>query len=344
MVSNGSAGKDEEYETVAVTRGSIIDKALAVGRIDPEREIAVKSKVAGLVKKIYADIGDQVRIGDPLFDIAPDPTPLEFADAKRQTELAQVTFDNITREFERVKSLKDKQLISHQEYESKQAAYEEAELRLKIAREKLALIESGSTTIADRSVDNIIKSTVNGTVLSLNVEEGDPVVPLTSFQAGTELMSLAYMEDLVFKGNVDEIDVGKVHEKMLVEIEVGAIPNEVIEGVVRRISPKAHKEEGATLFEIEVEITDAGREFLRAGYSANANIIITRKEEILLAPERLITVEDSVSSVEVRDSLGVITKVEVQTGLSDGINIEIIDGLSEGDLLVERPPKEITAD
>jgi len=290
------------------------------------------------------EIGDKVKVGDPLFDIAPDPTPVEFAEAKRQVELYQVTFDNAKREFDRAKTLKDKQLISHQEYDRSLANYEEAELRLKLSQEKLSLIESGRTEIADRTIDNIIKSPISGTVLSLLVEEGDPIVPLTSYQAGTDLMTLAQMDYLVFKGNVDEIDVGKLYEGMPVEIEIGALPNDTVSGVLTKISPKAHKEEGSTLFEVEITIGEVGKKFLRAGYSANADIVITKKEDILLIPERLVTMEDSIATVEVEDSTGVITSREVTTGLSNGIKIEIVEGLEEGELVVERPPKEITAD
>jgi len=344
FVSDGAASRENGIQTFSVTRGQIVDKALAVGRIEPRKQVSVKSKVAGLVRRKFVEIGDRVAIGDPLFDIAPDPTPVEFAEAKRQVELSEVTFANIKREYDRTKSLIDKQLISNSEFESKQAQYDEAELRLKLATEKLALIESGRILVADREVDNIIKSPINGTVLSIEIEEGDPVVPLTSYQSGTEMMTLAYMEDLVFKGNVDEIDVGKLRVSMEVEMEIGALPNEKVFGKLTRVSPKAHREEGATLFEVEVEITDAGNNFLRAGYSANADIMITRKTDILLAPERLITMEDSVASCEIMDTAGVITSREVTVGLSDGINIEIVEGLEEGELLVERPPKEITGD
>ncbi len=335
---DGSAKKDDTIKTVAVERGDIIDKALAVGRIEPEKEIAVKSKISGIVKKKYVDIGDQVKVGDPLFDIAPDPTPLEFAEAKRQVEIAQVTYDNAKSEFDRTKTLKDKQLISNQEYDRSNATFEETSLRLKLAKERLALIQSGQAQIAGIEVDNTIKAPVSGTVLSVLVEEGDPVVPLTSYQAGTEMMTIAQMDNLLFKGNVDEIDVGKLHEGMPVEIEIGALPNEKVNGTLTKISPKAHQQEGSTLFE------GYTGKFLRAGYSANADIIITKKEDILLVPERLVHIEDSVSTVEVQDTLGVITSREVKTGLSDGIKIEITDGVSEGEEIVERPPREITAD
>ena len=338
---DSSAKKEDVLKTVAVERGDIVEKALAIGTIDPEKEISIKSPIAGIVKKTFADIGDKVKIGDPLFDIAPDPTPLEFAEAKRQVELAEVSFKNIKREFERVQSLNDKKLISSEEYESKKAKYEEAELKLNLAEEKLALIESGQTEIAGRNVDNIIKSTIDGTVLSLLIEEGDPVVPLTSYQAGTDLMTLARMDDLVFKGWVDEIDVGKISVGMSTEIEIGALPEAGVTGIIDKISPKAQQREGSTMFEIEIRLDEKDSGYLRAGYSANANIIINKRESVLKAPERLVLMNDTLSTVEIQDTTGVITTREVTTGLSDGINIEIVEGVAEGELLVERPPREI---
>ncbi|MCK4606162.1 MAG: efflux RND transporter periplasmic adaptor subunit [candidate division Zixibacteria bacterium] len=341
---DGSAKKQDVLRTVVVERGSIVDKALAVGRIEPKKEIAIKSKIGGIVRKAYVDVGDRVKVGDPLFDIAPDPTPVEFAEAKRQVEIYQVACDNAKREYDRYQALRDKQLVSFQEYESKQAAFDEADLRLKLAKEKLSLIESGRTEIADRQVDNIIKSPIAGTVLSRMVEEGDPVVPLSSYQAGTELMTVAEMTDLIFRGNVDEIDVGKLYDGLVAEIEIGAIPNEKLDGVLSKISPKAHRDEGSTLFEVEIKVRDLSSKFLRAGYSANADLVISRREDILLIPERLITMDDSVVTVEVQDTTGTIATREVETGLSDGINIEVVSGLKEGEQIVERPPREITGD
>ena len=338
---DSNAKKEDVLRTVTVERGTIVDQALAIGTIDPDKEISVKSPIAGIVKRTFADIGDKVEIGDPLFDIAPDPTPMEYAEAKRQVELAEVSYKNIKRDFERVKTLSESGGKTRQEYEDKQAQYEEAQIRFNLAREKLALIESGQTEVAGRNIDNIIKSTIKGTVLSLMVEEGDPVVPLTSYQAGTDLMTLARMDDLIFKGWVDEIDVGKISVDMPAEIEIGALPNAEVTGVINKISPKAQQREGSTMFEIEITLKEQGSSYLRAGYSANANIIINKRAEVLMIPERLVTMNDSVSTVEVQDTAGVITTREVKIGLSDGINIEIVDGLAEGDMIVERPPREI---
>jgi HlyD family secretion protein len=252
-----------------------------------------------------------------------------------------VAFDKAKREHDRQTQLRDKQLIARDEWESSLSAYEDAELRLKLAGEKLALLESGSTEIADRTIDNIIKSPINGTILSILVETGDPVVPLTSYQAGTELMTLAQMDDLIFKGTVDEIDVGKLSEGMPVEVEIGALPNESLNGQLRLISPKARKSEGATLFDVEVVFDEIGRSFLRAGYSANASVIINKRSDILMLPERLVTMTDTLTFVEVMDSIGSIETRPVEVGLSDGINIEIVAGVDESEKVVERPPREI---
>ncbi|UCD16497.1 MAG: efflux RND transporter periplasmic adaptor subunit, partial [Candidatus Zixiibacteriota bacterium] len=153
--------------------------------------------------------------------------------------------------------------------------------------------------------------------------------------------TLAYMEDLIFKGTVDEIDVGKLSANMEAEIKVGALPKDTVKGMVQNISPKAHQDQGSTVFDIEIELIDLGTRLLRAGYSANADIIISKKEDILLIPERLIEFLNDTAYVETQDSLGIISKVAIETGLSDGINIEVASGLSEGDMVIERPPREI---
>jgi len=338
---SGNAKKENGLKITNVSKGSIIDKALAVGRIEPRQEIAVKSKISGIVRKIHVEIGEIVKIGDPLIDVAPDPTPIEFAEAKRQVEIYQVGYENDKRQFDRAQALLDKELISKQECDDIKANYDQSHLRLKLAREKLELIQSGTTTIADLKVDNTVKSQVNGMVLSREVEEGDPVVPLTSYQAGTELMTLAQMDDLIFKGTVDEIDVGRLKPNMEVEIKVGALPKDTVTGIVQRISPKAHREEGSTVFDVEIELTSQGSNLLRAGYSANADIIITKKEDILIIPERLLEFVNDTAYVETQDSLGVNTKTAIEVGLSDGINIEVTFGLEEGDMVVEHPPREI---
>jgi len=341
FVVSSRRGDRNGISTIPVVRGDIKDKAVAIGKIEPEHEIAVKSKISGIVKKLFVDVGEVVKVGDPLIDISPDPTPLEFTEAKRSVEIARVAYESALKKFERVEELMKKELISQEGYDDARRQSEETRLRLKLAEEKLSLIQDGHARIADMEVSSVIRSPVNGTVLERRVNEGDPVVPLTSFQAGTELLILAEMTDLIFKGTVDEIDVGRLKVGMRAKIKVGALPGEDVEGVLRRISPKAKTEENRTVFDVEIEITRRGEKMLRAGYSANAEVLITERTDVLLVPERLVHFESDSAWVELQTSGGSVDTVYVETGLSDGLNVEITSNLKEEDLLIERPPREI---
>ena len=335
---DGLARRDDG---VVVADFGIVDKALAVGTIEPENEISVKSKVSGVVKKIYADAGTYVKAGQPLLEVKPDPTPLELADSKRQLQLAQNDLDNFNKDKVRQESLVKKELISTRDYEDFQKRYQDAELRVKIAREHLALLESGRVKIDDTEIESIVKAPIDGFVLSKTVEVGDPVTPLTTYQEGTVLMKMANMERLIFKGTVDEIDVGKLKEGMETMLKVGALPNDTVRGVLRKISLKAEKKENATVFPIEILIPRANNSTLRAGYSANASIIIQRKDNVLTIPERVVTFRNDSAFVKLALANSKEEERYIKTGLSDAINLEVISNLSEGDSVVEKPVKKI---
>lgn len=341
LVLHRNGKSDTESTLVKVERGTIIDKAVAIGRVEPQNEIAVKSKIPGIIKTRFVDVGDKVEIGSPLLEIRPDPTPLEYAEAKRSVEITEVALQSARRNLDQAKNLRELKHVAQKELDDAQGAYDEADLRLKLEKEKLALIESGKTTVADRTVESVIKAPVSGTVLSRAVDVGDPVVPLTSFQEGTELFRIAPMTNLVFRGTVDEIDVGKLREGMMADIKVGALPNQKVLGTLYKISPKARKEENTTLFDVEVTLNSTGEKMLRAGYSATAEIVITKKDSVLMIPERLVKFRNDSSFVELMDKLGKPAESLIVTGLSDGLNVEIVSGLVESTQVVQRPPKEI---
>jgi len=329
------------FKTVPVSRGTVIEKALAIGKITPLNEIQVKSKIAGNVQKIYANVGDKIGEGQPLAEIIPDPTPLQITESRRNLEISRVAYNQARDEFRRQKELLARNLISRQEFEKQKMAYEEAKLRKKLAEEKLAILIKGKVSSARNKVESVIRAPVSGTVLEKFVNVGDPVVPLTPYQAGTPLFTLADMSRLIFRGTIDEIDVGKVRVGMPAEIKIGALPSRVIKGAVSLISPKAKKEDNATLFDIEISIVRADSVELRAGYSANADIIIRRAENVLTLPERLVTFNNDSAFVEVLDSQGKPRKKAIQLGLSDGVTAQVLAGLKENEPVIERPPKEI---
>ncbi len=332
--------KKEEFKLVSAARGDIQEKALAVGTIEPEQEIKVKSTISGIVSEVLFKVGDRVKEGDPLFDISPNPTPLEYVETRRNMEVAEVTLNKQKADRDRRMELFKSNLISDSDMDAAESSYSEANLRYKVAMERFELLEKGRIRMSNRDIDSIVKSPISGIVLSQSVFQGDPVVPLTNFQPGTELCSMADMAMLLFKGTVDEIDVGKITTGMEAEIQIGALPETNIVGKVERIYPKAKKEGNATLFDIEISIEDSPGVTLRAGYSATATVRIRSRDQVLLIPERLIIFEDGKKYVEVSRGEE-IEKVEIATGLSNGLNIEIVSGLKEGDQLVERPPREI---
>jgi HlyD family secretion protein len=342
LYSKSNSGKDKDFKTVPVTRGPVVEKALAVGAIRPKHEITVKSKISGIVRTSYREVGDKVRAGDPLFDILPDPTPLELTEARREVEIARNVNDQAQKKVDRSQALRDQGILSSQEWEVADKDIQDAKIRLSLATEKLALIEKGRVRSEHLAVESIIRAPTAGTVLELLVNEGDPVVPLTSYQAGTALTTLADMSELIFKGTVDEIDVGKLREGMPTRIKVGALPDAQVDGRVSKISPKSKTAEGATLFDVEIQLLPGKDVVLRAGYSANADIVVREKKDVLLVPERLVTFADGKASVETPGAEGAPpVKKEIKVGLSDGMSVEVTEGLQEKDLVVERPPKKI---
>jgi HlyD family secretion protein len=343
LVPRSASGNTQPFSLVAVERGTIVDKALATGQIVPTQEIQVKSQISGIVKVTYVEVGDVVREGDKLFQILPDPTPMEVTEANRAVDLARVTFDQAKRALARAQALVDGGILPRAQYDEKVEAHDQASIQLSLARERLELLKEGRIQKEVGGVDSIIRAPTSGTVLERLVDPGDPVVPLTTYQEGTALLTLADMDHLVFKGTVDEIDVGKLTEGQMVRIQIGALPDAAIGGRLVRIAPKATEEEGSTLFAVEVAIENAGDTVLRAGYSANADVIIQEKKDVLLIPERLLTFEDEQTFVELPPDMEGDEPVrqEVTIGLSDGLQVEIVAGLAEDAQIVERAPREI---
>ncbi len=339
LLSRG--GKSKDIDTVKVEKRVIVKKALAVGSIEPMKEIAVKSKISGVVGKLFADVGEFVHEGDILLEVRPNPTPLEIVQTKRNVEKQRIILETLRHQLKRNMELKEKKLISDHDFELLKRDYEEAELNYKQALEQLELIETGKVRIADKDIETVVKSPITGYVLEKSVNEGDPVVPLTSYQAGTELMRIADMRKLIFKGTVDEIDVGKIREGMRAELDIGALPDKKVTGHVSLISLKAKREGNRTVFPIEIIIDETMDAVLRAGFSANANIIIEKSDSVLSIPERVVTFRNDSAFVRVPVEGGEFDEKYIVTGISDAIYIEVVSGLKEGDVVLEKEVKEI---
>lgn len=339
--------KEAPFELVDVEMGSITEKAIAVGQIEPRLKFEVKSKIPGIVKRCTVEVGDSVEPGDPLFEIVPDPTPTELVEAQRRVQVAESAYRRAESDWQRSTELAKQGIIATEEEDARRESFELARIELEGAQDNLELVREGKISTRGRSVESLIRAPAAGIVLQREVDPGDPVVPLTTFQEGTVMATVADMGDLIFKGTVDEIDVGKLKVGVPARLNIGALPGEEVTGYLSRIAPQAKEEEGARLFEVEIELHDVKNPeiILRAGYSSTADLIIREKNEILLIPERLVLFEEDGAKAFVElppETLeGEPVKVEIVAGLSDGLNVEVVEGLQEDDQVVERPPREV---
>lgn len=346
LVVRAMSGDGEETApaTVTVTRQSLVEKALATGEIVPRHEIAVKSKVSGTVARLFVEEGSPVAVGDRLLEVRPDPTPMEYAQAKRGLEMRVLVETQRQADLRRVAGLLDKGMASQAEHDRAREAYDQARLQRQMAEEQLDLLDKGRAVVAGRAVETIVTSPVAGRVLKMDVDVGDPVVPLTSYQPGTELLHLADMHDLLFVGTVDEIDVGKISEGLPAQLKVGAYPDSVVAGELSRIALKSEKRDGATVFEVEIDITDVpAGVILRAGYSANADIIVRRVDDVLSVPERVLVFHGDSTFVRLPPATpeGEPQQHPVDIGMSDGLDVEVIGGLDSGDVVLDKEIREI---
>ena len=268
-------------------------------------------------------------------------------EAQRRVRVAESAHKRAESDWKRSTELTKQGIIATEEEDARREAFELARIELEGAQDSLELVREGKISGRGRQMESIIRAPAAGIVLVREVDPGDPVVPLTTFQAGTVMATVADMGDLIFKGTVDEIDVGKLEVGVPARLNIGALPGEEVTGYLSRIAPQAKEEEGARLFEVEIELHEAKNPdlVLRAGYSSTADLIIREKSDILLVPERLVLFEEDGAKAFVElppdRPEGEPKKVEIVFGLSDGLNVEVVSGLAEGDKIVQRPPRDI---
>ena len=342
---NAGTADDLGLTLIDVTRGDLTEKAVAVGEIEPRVKFHIKSKISGIVSRCVVAIGDKVQRGDKLFEIAPDPTPIELVAAERALESRESAFRRAKSGWRRVNELSRQGIVASEDVDAAREAYELARIEVERTRDNLALIREGRIDGRADELESAIRAPAGGIVLAREVDPGDPVVPLTSYQEGTELATLADMSDLLFKGTVDEIDVGKLKVGLPARLKIGALPDAVVTGRLTRIAPQAIERDNAKLFEVEIELDPGSETVLRAGYSANADLIIREERGVVMVPERLVKFDEDGGAtwVELPGTApgAEPRRVEIEIGLSDGLNIEVVSGLKEGDRVVQRPPRDV---
>lgn len=316
------------FETDSTYIASIERKTVATGAINPRREIDIKSQVSGVVEKLFVEPGVEIKSGQLIAKIKIIPDVVALNNAEANLKSAVINFKNAEQEMDRQKKLFTDKVISEQEFNQYRLTFDLNKQQVEAAENNLELIKEGASKRAG-TVSNLVKSTVTGMVLDVPVKEGNFVIETNTFNEGTTIASVADMSEMIFEGNVDEAEVGKLKEGMELKLTIGALDTAKFTALLEYISPKGVEDEGAIQFEIRAAVSLRKDYFLRAGYSANADIVLDRKADVLAIRESNLLFEDNKTYVEVAMGEQQFEKKEIITGISDGINIEVLSGLTE---------------
>jgi len=325
--SNSKATISFETKTALIT--SIEMKTVATGKVIPEDEVEVKPQVQGILQSLFVEEGDFVKEGDLLAKIKVVADEGQLNSAKGRLATAKIVLKNAQIEYDRNKSLFDNEIISQQEFQNADLTYSRAKQDLANAQSDYEIIKLGSAG-GSASANTNVRATVSGTVLELPVKEGDQVIESNSFNAGTTIAIIADLNKMIFEGKVDESEVGKLAIGMPLKVSLGAIQDKEFEAKLKFIAPKGNEEQGAVQFKIEGDVTLESDFFVRAGYSANASLVLERKDSILALAEALLQFDkdDEQAYVEVEIEEQKFERRDIEIGISDGINVEIISGIS----------------
>ena len=337
------------YETEKPVMGSIVKKTVATGSIVPKEEVLIKPNISGIIDEIFVEAGEIVKAGDLIAKVKVVPNVSSLNNAKSninsgrtQVETARLAFENQKNIYNRQKSLFEKGVISANEFDNAQLAYDQAQQRLKqeqvglsAANQNYDIVKTGTTSGMGTSANTEIRATVSGMVLDVPVKTGNQVIEANNFNDGTTIATLADVDKMIFEGKVDESEVGKIKEGLPLEITVGAIPDKSFDAVLDYIAPKGLDENGAIQFEIKgtMKNLDTTTTFIRAGLSANASIILAKAENVLTIKEALVQYDTKTQKpfVEVLVGDQKFERRDVELGVSDGIDVEVKNGISKDD-------------
>jgi HlyD family secretion protein len=326
-----SQAKPMEFETTKAFKTEIIKSTVATGSVVPRKEIMIKPQVSGIVEELYVEAGDMIKKGDLLAKIKIIPDMVSLNNAQSRLNRAKINFEDSKRQYDRQKDLLDQGVIARAAFETYELAYKNAIEEVEAAENNLELIKEGQTKKGGQPTNTVVKSTAEGMVLDVPVEIGFSVIESNTFNDGTTIASVADMGDMIFEGKIDETEVGKIKEGMPLILTIGAIDEATFDATLEHISPKGIEENGAIQFEIKANVNLKQDEFIRAGYSANAKVVLDRTDSVMAIPESLLQFEGDSSFVEIETAPQQFEKRYIKTGLSDGINVEVKSGLSAED-------------
>lgn len=328
-----SRPKVKKYEIVEVKAGNIEKRSVATGKVDPRNEILIKPQMSGIIAALYKEAGDKVNAGEVIAKIKVIPDMVSLNGAESRVSRAQISFDQTKKNFDRDAKLYADKVISKEDFEKTQLQYNNDNEELKAAKDNLSLTRDGISTNSAAISNTLVRSTINGTILDVPVKVGNSVIQSNNFNDGTTIATVANMSDMLFVGKLDETEVGKIKVGMPMDITIGALQDQKLTAKLEYVSPKGKEDNGAIMFEMKAAVKVPKDVFIRAGYSANAEIIFSKSENVLTIPESCVEFGGDTAFVYVLQTKEPQTflKKQVKIGLSDGIKIEIKSGLKSKD-------------
>jgi HlyD family secretion protein len=324
-----------QYQTEHAAKTTIEVKTVATGKVIPEDEVVIVPQLSGILQRLYVKEGDIVAAGDLLAKIKVIPDEAALSNAQGRVKTAALVLEDAKLKFKRNQTLYQQKLISVQTYNDAELALSQAKVNYQNSENDLMIIKEGTTAKGSNNIstNTIIRATVAGTVLEIPVEEGDQVTESNNFNSGTTIATIADLTKMIFEGKVDESDVNKLSVGMPLSINMAAIKDQSFKATLRFIAPKGKEENGSVQFIIRAEVYLNDDSYVRAGYSANAAMVLERKENVLAIKEALLQFDpDSGEAfVEVESGEQQFERRDITTGISDGIHVEIVSGLTEAD-------------
>ncbi|MCQ2212793.1 MAG: efflux RND transporter periplasmic adaptor subunit [Bacteroidaceae bacterium] len=322
-----------EYEINEVMLKDLEKLTIVTGKIEPRDEVNIKPQISGIITELYKEAGQMVKKDEVIAKVKVIPDMGNLASAENRVKLANISLNQAQTDFDRMKNLYNEKVITAEDYEKAENALKNAKAELTAAKDALNIVREGVSLSNAQMSTTLIRSTIDGLILDVPVKVGNSVILSNSFNDGTTIATVADMSKLIFRGNIDETEVGRIVEGMPVVITVGAVQDLKLDATLEYISPKGVESNGANQFEIKAAITVPQGSTLRSGYGANAQIVLERATKATCVPEASIEFKaDSTFVYVLTDSVPVkkFKRQPVQTGLSDGINIEIKSGLKVG--------------
>ena len=325
-----SRPKVKKYMIESVSIGSIDKKSVATGKVDPRNEILIKPQMSGIIVALYKQAGEVVKAGDIIAKIKVIPDMVSLNSAESRVTRAQIAFEQSKKNYNRDSKLFADKVISKEDFEKTELQFNNDKEELKTAKDNLSLTRDGISTNSAAISNTLVRSTINGTILDVPIKVGNSVIQSNSFNDGTTIATVANMSDMLFVGKLDETEVGRIKVGMPMNITIGALQDQKLTAKLEYISPKGKEENGAITFEMKAAVKIPKDVFVRAGYSANAEIIFSKSENVLTIPESCIEFGGDTAFVYVLKTKDPQTfvKKRIRIGLSDDVRIEVKSGLT----------------